>query len=226
MRMFLCRLLEFIFKMEKILYSLVFLGSNLFYCQNINPIIELYADLTYDNTEEKILIKELNDEGEFGKTRLLEIYKKVKTNWVVIASSKSAILSSESGGMMGDPFDEENITVKNGIITIIHNGGSSWKWSTTHKYRYQNKRFELIGYETTNGKPCNYWEDISYNLSTGKVIYTRENDICEDYESEYHKDGNKEEIFIFKLKKLPTIENINILDYKITCPKYKATFQF
>lgn len=182
--------------------------------------------MTNDNKEEKIIIKELKEEGEYGKTRLLEIYKKNKNNWVIIASSKSAILSSEDGGMMGDPFDKENISVEKGIITIIHKGGSSWKWDTTHKYRFQNNKFELIGYETSNGKPCNYWEHISYNLSTGKAIYKRENEICEDYESEYQKESNKKEIFFFKLKKLPTIENINTVDYKITSPKYKVTFLF
>lgn len=212
--------------MKKTFYLFAIISSNLFYSQNEDTIVELYADVTNDNKEEKIIIKELKEEGEYGKTRLLEIYKKNKNNWVIIASSKSAILSSEDGGMMGDPFDKENISVEKGIITIIHRGGSSWKWDTTHKYRFQNNKFELIGYETSNGKPCNYWEHISYNLSTGKAIYKRENEICEDYESEYQKESNKKEIFFFKLKKPPTIENINTVDYKITSPKYNATFLF
>ena len=130
--------------MKKTFYLFAIISSNLFYSQNEDTIVELYADVTNDNKEEKIIIKELKEEGEYGKTRLLEIYKKNKNNWVIIASSKSAILSSEDGGMMGDPFDKDNISVEKGIITIIHRGGSSWKWDTTHKYRFQNNKFELI----------------------------------------------------------------------------------
>ena len=134
--------------MKKTFYLFAIISSNLFYSQNEDTIVELYADVTNDNKEEKIIIKELKEEGEYGKTRLLEIYKKNKNNWVIIASSKSAILSSEDGGMMGDPFDKENISVEKGFITIIHRGGSSWKWDTTHKYRFQNNKFDVPAHQT------------------------------------------------------------------------------
>jgi hypothetical protein len=223
----LCLLLGFIFKtMKTLVYMILFLKLSSVFCQNENVDIELFADVTKDAINEKIVIKELSEEGDLGKVRLLEIFKKVQKNWVVIASSKTAILSSESGGIMGDPFHKDNIRVAKGIIIITHYGGSSWKWSTTHKYRFQNNVFELIGYESSSGKPCEYWENVSYNLSNGKIIYTRENDVCEDYESEYHEKGYQKEIYVHKLKTIPTIENINITENKITSPKYKAPFYF
>ena len=67
----LCRLWEFIFKMKKTFYLLAIISSNLFYSQNEDTIVELYADVTNDKKEEKIIIKELKKEGEYGKTRLL-----------------------------------------------------------------------------------------------------------------------------------------------------------
>lgn len=41
--------------------------------------------------------------------------------------------------MMGDPFGE--IEIKNGILLVSQNGGSSWKWGHTDKYRYQDENF-------------------------------------------------------------------------------------
>ena len=73
---------------------------------------------------------------------------------------------------MGDPF--EGIEIKNGILIINHWGGSSWKWSLSDKYRFQNNQFQLIGHTSNCGKPCEYWMNCDFNISTGKVIIKKE----------------------------------------------------
>ena len=50
--------------MKKTFYLLAIISSNLFYSQNEDTIVELYADVTNDNKEEKIIIKELKEGGK------------------------------------------------------------------------------------------------------------------------------------------------------------------
>ena len=109
-------------------------------------LVEIHGDLTKDKIAERVIVTELDEDGEFGKIRLLQVFTKKNDKWVELASSKSVILASESGGMMGDPFISESIKITNGILEISHDGGSSWKWFVTHKFRFQKNKFELIGF--------------------------------------------------------------------------------
>lgn len=188
-------------------------------------LTEIYGDLDRDGIDEKVVVRELKDILDDGKLRELIIYKTNQNNWNVMASSKKAILGSESGGMMGDAFSSREISIKNGILTIGHDGGSSWKWYTIHKYRFQNQNLELIGYETSFGKKCEYWQEFDYNLSTGKIVYTKTTEICDD--DGIQKGSRKvKETFYKKLQKLPTLMTINIMEIKIITPKYKAELRF
>lgn len=187
---------------------------------------EIKADLDHDTIEEKLLVTELSEEGEYGKIRQFDIYKLENQNWKKICTSKTAILGSEGGGMMGDPFFDKEISVKNGIIIIKHNGGSSWKWDTTHKYRFQNNRFELIGYSTSYGKLCEYWSEFDYNLSNGKIHYKKEYESCDEKSGDQIISKTEEESFRKKLKILPTLETINTYEITITSPKYKEELSF
>ncbi|MEW5676779.1 hypothetical protein ABGT15_10730 [Flavobacterium enshiense] len=191
-----------------------------------NIITEIQADVDNDKRNEKIVVTELEEQGEYGKIRQLDIYKWQNKKWQKMVTSRTAVLGSEGGGMMGDPFFDKNLSVKNSIITIEHNGGSSWKWGTTHKYRYQNNRFELIGYSTIFGKPCEYWGEFDYNLSNGKIHYKKEYETCEEDYGDPVISKTEDETFRKKLKKLPTLENINTYEIKITSPKFKEELNF
>lgn len=187
-------------------------------------LIEIYGDLDKDKKEEKVVVTELNEVGENGKKRELSIYKKQNSDWVLLVASKSAVLESEAGGMMGDPFISKQIEIKNGVLIIYHDGGSSWKWNTTHKYRFQNNQFELIGYHSYSGKLCEYWEDFEYNLSTGKIIYSKVFESCENEEQVASK--IIKETCNKKLKTLPTLKNINTIERKIITPKNKVELNY
>ena len=121
--------------------------------------------------------------------------------------------------MMGDPF--EDVEIKNGILIISQAGGSSWKWGHSDKYRYQNNRFELIGYSSHYGKLCEYWEDFDFNLVTGKIILKKEYERCDDDGESNEVYKTEKETFTYKLKQKITLENRNKMEVKIISPKYK-----
>jgi hypothetical protein len=176
------------------------------------------GDLDKDGIAEKVVVFEsLEGEDETGMARILVIYKQENGGWIEWVNTDQAILRSDEGGMMGDPFD--GIDIANGILVISHWGGSSWKWSHTDKYRYQNEAFHLIGYSSNYGKPCEYWEDYDYNLSTGDCVFNFEPDICEEYAPDGDYGPKREEKFNHKIKELPKLNNRRGFEYTFKSPK-------
>ena len=179
-------------------------------------IAETEGDLDKDGVAEKVVVYNTADTAEFGKVREIRIFKLSQKKWALWKSSKNVIRGSEEGGMMGDPF--EGIEIKNGILLISHFGGSSWKWGKTDKYRFQNGEFQLIGYSSVYGKPCEYWENIDFNISTGKIIFKKEFETCENEDAVISK--REEESFYKKGIKLDP-NNRNLQEVKIVSPKFK-----
>lgn len=204
-------------KKALLLFILIAFGFNKY--QEETVLVDIYGDLTNDKVEKRVVVTELDDEGEYGRIRLLQIFTKKNTKWIELANSKSAILESEAGGFSGDPFISKSLKITNGILEISHDGGSSWKWFITHKFRYQNNKFELIGYNYLYGKPCEYFETTDFNLSTGTIHFEKEFETCENKEQISTKDENEE--FVKKIKPLPNLNTINVKKLKIVTPKYK-----
>ena len=67
----------------------------------------------------------------------------------------------------------------------------------------------MIGYSTHYGKLCEYWADFDFNLSSGKVNYKKEYEICDEKTEESTISKIEKETFNEKLKQLPNIETIN-----------------
>ncbi|WP_312175753.1 hypothetical protein [Chryseobacterium sp.] len=168
--------------------------------QGATVIETVDGDLDGDYIPEKVIVYNTKDTTDFGNFREIQILKRVNQKWTIMEKSRNAILKSKDGGMMGDPY--QSTEIKNGILMITQAGGSSWKWGYTDKYRFQNGHFELIGYSSGSGKPEEYWIDIDFNLSTGKLIFDKEVENTEEY-------GNsKSEIFIKKGMKI-NLQNRN-----------------
>lgn len=168
--------------------------------QGATVIETVDGDLDGDHIPEKVIVYNTKDTTDFGNFREIQILKRVNQKWTILEKSRNAILKSKDGGMMGDPY--QSTEIKNGILMITQAGGSSWKWGYTDKYRFQNGHFELIGYSSGSGKPEEYWIDIDFNLSTGKLIFDKEVENTEEY-------GNsKSEIFIKKGMKI-NLQNRN-----------------
>ncbi|TZF95300.1 hypothetical protein FW781_15535 [Chryseobacterium panacisoli] len=176
------------------------------------------GDLDGDKIPEKVIIYTTKDEGELGKIREIQILKKVNEQWTILEKSKNAVMESSAGGMMGDPYRETKI--EKGILIISQNGGSSWKWDVTDKYRFQNGHFELIGTSSTSGRPGDYWKDIDFNLSTGQLNYSKE----VENTAEYGK--SLKETYIKKGLKINLQNRNQEKQQKIILPKTKEEVYF
>lgn len=183
-------------------------------------IKEVEGDLDKDGLAEKAVVYNMpgNEDEGAGIDRELVIFKKEGAAWVIWQRSVNAVGNSKDGGMMGDPF--EGIEIKNGLLLIRQSGGSSWKWSHTDKYRFQNGSFELIGYTGSYGRPCEYWEHVDFNVLTGNIIFSKEYETCDaaDKQEVYKREN---EHFLYKLQQKITLKDRNKAEVKIITPLYK-----
>lgn len=195
-------------------------AQDIFHPAGLDSIAGASGDLDNDGIAERVIVYDTKDTTDFGVVRELQIFRKVKDQWQVWIRTRKAVMASQEGGMMGDPF--QNITVTAGILIISFDGGSSWKWSHSDKYRFQNNSFQLIGYSSYYGRPCDYWTEVDYNLSTGKLVYKKEYEDCENGQKTTKKES---ETFINKGIKI-SLQNRYPSEIKITTPKYKADIYF
>lgn len=205
---------------------LVLIGFQTMYGQSlpipVNYVVidSVQGDLNRDGINELVVAydtKASSEENSESVSRELIIYQKVNGSWITWKKSAKALLGSRDGGMMGDPFGA--IEIVNGILLVSQNGGSSWKWGHTDKYRFQDETFYLIGYSSSFGKPCEYLTDVDFNLSTGKLIINKEFERCEnDTEVKIYK-SEKETVYKKDLKL--TFEKRNEKEIKIVSPKYQ-----
>lgn len=184
-------------------------------------IYTVKGDLDSDGIEEMVFVcdTKIAAQDYDNVPRQLLICKEKNGVWSIWHQSSTAIYGSCQGGAMGDPFMD--LKIENGILIIEHMGGGSWKWSHTDKYKLEKDQFYLIGYVGTNGRPCDYWMWIDYDLTTGKIVVKKEFEDCESSENEVQK--VEEESFFNKDIKLK-IEDRNIKDLEITTPKFNHNF--
>jgi hypothetical protein len=187
---------------------------------NLRKIAQAEGDLNKDGQPELVLVvDDLQSAGDFGISRRIQIYRLENGQWQRWEEFRGGILSSESGGMMGDPF--EAITIERGTIVINHFGGSRYKWTYTHRFRYQNGRWELIGATTLYGTPCEYWKTYDYNLSTGTVEVE---EVFEDCDTE--KETTEKFTFKHTIKPLPDLHDFEPGATAVPMPKGKEDFYF
>lgn len=192
------------------------LGQEIPVPENLSIVDTITGDLDKDSIKELVVAYNTDSENELeGVERELIIYKPENNKWIVWKTTRQALYASRDGGMMGDPFGE--IRIENGILIINQNGGSSWKWSITDKYRFQNDDFYLIGYTSNYGKPCEYWEEVDFNLSTGKMTVKKEFETCHDKKQEIYKTEN-ETLYEKGLK--ITLQSRQEKEIKIVTPLY------
>jgi hypothetical protein len=83
--------------------------------------------------------------------------------------SDAAVLDGDESGAFGDPFD--SILVERGAVVIMHYGGSRDRWNYTHRYRYQDGQWMLIGltFGNTDSLDLEHFNNRDINLTTGLV---------------------------------------------------------
>ncbi len=196
-----------------VIFSTLCFAQNEFQPRGSTIIESVDGDLDGDRIPEKVIIYNTEDEGELGQIREIQILKNNNGKWIILEKSRNAILESNAGGMMGDPY--QSTVIKNGILIIEHYGGSSWKWGNTDLYRFQNRHFELIGYSSEGGKPGDYWTEVDFNLSTGLLNYKKEVENISEY------GPSKKEIFTKKGLKINLQNRNQDKQRKIMLPKTK-----
>jgi len=211
----------FNFKM-KIIIPLVFIISNALCVaqqdlssKKFEILEEKVGDLDKDGIPEKVIVYNTTDTTTYGIVRELQILKKKANQWIIWKKSRNAVLKSEEGGMMRDPFD--GVEIKNGLLILNFSGGSMRKWKYKDKYRYQNNEFELVRHTSTNLSLCAYKTDFDFNLSTGKIKYKKEYETCDNKWHEIYKREN--ETFYKKGIKI-NLNNRHLKEIKIISPKF------
>ncbi len=180
------------------------------------------GDLDKDQIAEKVVVFDTNCEDieGAGTVREIHIFKKNEDRWVLWHKSKGAVLSATNGRMGMDPF--ESMSIERGCIVFFHfMGGASFKSNHTHRFRYQNNTWELIGVTSLYGGLCLYWETFDYNLLTGRILYKKETESCDDGTS---KVENK--TMVRKMKVLPKMDGFSPANNEMKFPDLDRTFYY
>ncbi len=173
----------------------------------MTKLAEASGDLDGDGQAEAVAVfdtgKEDSENG-IGTARELHIYKQKDGKMELLNNYKGAIMSSESGGLKGDPFD--TVSVDNGVLVLHHFGGSRDTWDYTHRFRFQDNDYKLIGATYIAGADCDAIETFDYNLSTGVINYEKITEDCKDgYDKRKTTKSNK--TFNNKMKSLPSLKD-------------------
>jgi hypothetical protein len=169
------------------------------------------GDLNKDNIADVAMVlkskeedkDDANKSGDELPPRLLLVLLKQADGYKLAAKSDSAILCGDCGGVFGDPF--AGITIVKGVLIVDHFGGSAWRWGTTHRFRYQQNDFYLIGktsHSFWNVKFCDKLNDFAgtsvedINLLTGSYV---EKEISEECVLKKNKKGKKKVEPLIKL---------------------------
>lgn len=177
----------------------------------------LSADFNGDGQPDFLELRTTDREDRgLGLERDLIVYSgqgSDRKNWY---TARSVILPTENGGMMGDPL--EDIAIEGNVIVIKHFGGSRQKWSYTHRFRWQQGDFRLIGVTVHAGAPCDYFEDLDYNLSTGNAEWVKTTEDCSASED---NPVVAETVHNFKLKpaELPVMNGFLTGEHALEIPK-------
>jgi hypothetical protein len=186
-------------------------------------LADTVGDLDGDLINERAIIFNTDRTGEMGIERELLIYKNDGSSWKLWHSSTGILLPSENGGVMGDPFSM--MSIDSGKLLIEHFGGSRSKWIYLHSYQYLQDNWVLSNANISLGTPCEYWEIFDYNLVSGKVIYTKNEEDC-DSEEEFNSKQVDRKTVSLKVANLPKMDDIMVGENKVRLPGIDNTFYY
>jgi len=105
-----------------------------------NLLEAVRGDLTGDGIEDQLLVIDQPAPdglvpGEHGPNRvLLLLLGDGAGRWQLVARNDKLVPCSSRGGIAGDPF--AYVTIEDGVFSVITNGGSRERWSSTYTFRY------------------------------------------------------------------------------------------
>jgi len=128
-----------------------------FVAQGTQPIWFSKADLDKDGKDDYLLVLQKHrrpgaEDFEIEETQrpLLVLVNGGDGKLREAARNERVVLCSNCGGVMGDPF--VGIEAGAGSFTVMHYGGSSWRWSSSVKFAYSRKdrAWQLVRVEESN----------------------------------------------------------------------------
>lgn len=139
------------------------------------------GDLNLDSFTDIVLIVKKTNEKETSdvienptKRPLLILLGEGKNKYKLAARNDNVVLCIDCGGIFGDPF--EGVSIKNGIFSVEHYGGSAWRWTKiiTFKYSPKDKNWILtrVGADSFHTSDPNKVETtIKTAKNFGKVLF-------------------------------------------------------
>lgn len=149
---------------------MLFFSFNFSFSQEINSeyktsVFEVYGDLNKDQIQDLVTVKENEDDPKHPF--LLEIFFKNKSGkYEKVLTSEKAVMELYPYGDRRTELILRDLLIENGIL-IFKN--ELIRGSFIHRFRFQNGRFELIGFTSVNANPGSI-QHIDFNLSTGQKI--------------------------------------------------------
>ncbi|HEX6373974.1 MAG TPA: hypothetical protein VF006_33910 [Longimicrobium sp.] len=98
------------------------------------------ADLNGDGLRDYVLVLEKVDEDTAGsllsqaQRPLLVVLRRPGGTLHVAARNDRVVYCAGCGGVFGDPF--EGVEVGTATFTVLHYGGSAWRWRADYTFRY------------------------------------------------------------------------------------------
>jgi len=133
------------------------------------------GDLNKDSLPDTVLIlasgvEDGDSEDRFDAPRpLLLLLKQTDGGYSLAGNYSNVVLCKMCGGVFGDPL--EDLRIDRGTVVIKHYGGSSDRWGFTHKYRFQDGDWYLIGETDLSHNSFTPLRDVTdHNLLTGDIV--------------------------------------------------------
>jgi hypothetical protein len=150
--------------------------------KNYKIIDTASSDFNRDGRPDIVLVIELKEQKD--KQRGIIVLEGISNGHKINTTALKALRCKDCGGIFGDPYND--ISFKGNVLILSHYGGSSWRWSESFTFRYQNKQWQLIGLSSIyyHNIGCGDDCDVSMcsstqkdiNLSTQKAHYTTTKD--------------------------------------------------
>lgn len=165
-------------------------------------ILSASGDLNNDKLEDTAIVIEKDDKANIVKNEnlgpeylnlnpriLLVLFKQKDGGYILASKNDKGFIKSEGdteNPALMDTLDE--ISIKSNILKIKFNYFlSAGSWSTTqniYTFRFQNKRFELIGFDSKSYmRNSGNEEEFSINFSTNKAKITTGGNMFDEKEN-------------------------------------------
>jgi len=136
-----------------------------------------------DSLTDVILVLKMITEVATEEKRPILVLLKTDYGYYLNTKNENYMLSWDGGGVHGDPYDR--IELDNKKLTIVHFGGSSWKWSQEMNFYFDDDRLEFIPTKYVNRSFWSLNPDSTMNIDS--IIYDKEGSSFSHFTNPYNE---------------------------------------